>query len=242
MIFPFILIISSLVSGFEVAKYLLSKKLNIIDILGFSFPFGILINSIIGMALNSFLFCSIVHFTFQIAINVFIIMTFMKLNRTYRIRKVNVSTVCYLFIGFWILFLGYLSSIALFPRKDMIFKSSENDILFEVSLIASFVKGCNKRRSLLTSFRNPLLKGHKTFCEIIPIFYESILRVGGFSLRQSIFIPTFLLFASISILMFSYTYKLTNNQFLSVMAIPTLFFLGGFGFCNFPENKNIDFV
>ncbi|OHT11024.1 hypothetical protein TRFO_19412 [Tritrichomonas foetus] len=69
----------------------------------------------------------------------------------------------------------------------------------------------------------------------------------GKGLQFSVFITTSLFFTSIVFLQFSYTFRLSQNEFSSSLSIPVIFLCGGFGFLHFLNSKdrrdpNVDYV
>lgn len=146
----------------------------------------------------------------------------------------------------WSIFFCYLSTFII-PNKDRIITSGGNDMLLEISMISSFTKGVNKKSNFFSGFQINILKGLTTRTEILPFLYCSLIRTSGCSSRQTILIPTMVLFSSICFLSYSYIYRITNNHFVSFFAAPTMLLIGGLGFTHFVndkerDNHGIDFV
>lgn len=232
--------------GFELTFFVTQGRLKFLEIFSVSFPIGMIIVSLSCSFLNLFFFCTFVHFIVQVILSIIISVVLMKYNRRNKIDYSSISIGSLLGIIMWSIIFCYLSTY-IFPNKDRIIQSGDNDMLLEISMVSSFIKGVNKKSNIFTSFQINILKGLTTRTEILPFLYLSLIRASGCSLRLSIIILTMFLFISICFLSYSYIYRITNNRFISFFAAPTMLLIGGLGFTHFVNNNErnnggIDFI
>ena len=250
-LFSFLLPISSIFLGYEIICAISRQRLSKIEALSLSFPIGLILSSFSGLIFSLVLFCSFLNFVAQVCIAFslgIIIKLYTAKSQTKRnVRHFNIMPASYFFVLFCVFAFSFMSSTALFAKKDEIIRTGDNDMLYEIAMIASFTKGVNKRSNFLTGFTVNIVSNLKTYTEVAVPFYSALLKESGASLRDSILIPSILLFASICFLSFFYIYRVTNNQFIACFAVPSVFLIGGVGFTalsinNNKSNESVDFI
>jgi hypothetical protein len=239
--------ISSVFIGFEFLHFFTKRKLSRLELLSCSFPVGMCLTSLSGLLLNMLLFTSFIHFVFQVLLAFATAVLLHRKNKPVKARHESTRVLSLIGVVAWVLFWAFLSHKTVFPYKDKILRTGENDMMLEISLINSFYRGVNKRSSFLTRFQVPLHSKIRTFTAVIPPFYSALMKCGGCTTRLSILVPTILLFASISLQIFCFTRKLCSSEFAGWLSIPTVFLVGGFGYRNFLSvgdrlNEHADFV
>jgi len=229
--FGYLLSGSSSLMGYEVLYFFTKSRLSHLELISCAFPVGMCLTSAIGLFLNIIFFTSFLHCVVQIVIAAGISLAFMFVNRAQQVRRDYVHLFSFLGVFGWILFYVYLSSKTIFPQKDKILRTGQNDMMLEISLINSFYRGVNKRRSFFTRFQIPLDHKIQTLVEVLPPFYSALLKHGGFTTRLAMLVPMILLFASISLEIFCLTRKLSGgSEFVGFLSVSTVFLVGGFGY------------
>ncbi|OHT04515.1 hypothetical protein TRFO_28029 [Tritrichomonas foetus] len=231
--------IGSTFLGFEIVLFVGKRKFNGLELFSLSFPIGMLITSIAGLILNLILFCSFLHYLAQIFFTFFSAIAIQVLfNRRSQIFPSTVSKTSLFTIFMFGSIFSILTFLSVFPTKDTILQTGENDMLLEISMIASFAKGVNKKSNLLSGFQINLHHNLTTYSEVIPFFYSSLLRAGRASVRTSILAPATFLTFSICSLIFCIVYRVTKNQYIACLSIPTVFLLSGPGYKSFVNNND----
>jgi hypothetical protein len=231
--------IGSTLLGFATLTTYIRQKWTFLETLSCSFPIGMMLNSLTGLLLNSFLSTNFVHFSIQVVASFLIFGFLMRRQPIWRSKPDRISPLSVFGIIASILFYAYLSTLAIFPQKDQLIRTGENDMMLELSLINSFYRGVNRFSSWFTSFQIPLDYKIHTFTHVIPPFYSALLKTLC-TTRLCILTPTIFLFASISIQIFCLTKRLSGSEFASLLSIPSLFLIGGFGYRSFSVNANRD--
>jgi hypothetical protein len=199
---------------------------------------GILIVCCTSLFLNSALSCSFSHFTVQCIISFALMTYFRKHNSQHQKIREYPSFAAFSFLALFFAFLCYLTYVAYIQIDGKMILTGENDLYLEFGYIGSFVSGVNFKRGFLTGLLLPLVSGNSGRSEYLPTIFAALLHVAGFSIQFSVFVQTLLLFASITLLQFSLTLRLSKSEFASVMSIPVLYLVGGFGFMNFLVSRN----
>ncbi|KAH0785688.1 hypothetical protein GPJ56_010438 [Histomonas meleagridis] len=236
--------IASTFLGYQLLKCI--SKRGGLDILGASFPVGMTLTSIISM-LSNFIGVTSSFVVAQIlgAITLGVIFFMIGRKRTIYLKFPKTITIIILII--YIVLLSYISYIA-YGEKGKIISTGLNDCLLEFAYIASFANGTNKHSNFINGVKLPLFSENQAKTEYLPSFYSAMMVVTGSLTEHAVLIQTVLLFSSIVILQYYLTYKISNNEFVSVLSVPVAFLLGGFGFLNFINNTedrynaNLDFV
>lgn len=243
----FFLPISSAFLGFEIILAFTRLKFRFIELIGAAFPVGMAISSFFSLCINPiihcnlFLFYIIVFSSFLISIILFIF----NLKLHIKIQLPKLPTLVWLLICELCLF--YLSYSAYISEKGKMIQCGENDLFLEISYISSFSHGINNNRGFLNHVMLPFVSGSFAKSEFLPSIYLSLLNVAGMSTQCSLFVSTSLLLFSISLLQFSFTYRLCQNEYASSLSIPVVFLSGGFGFFHFLKtsdriNPSVDYV
>lgn len=247
-ILALILPITSTIIGFELANYCSGNKLTKFEIFSISFPLGMLVQSLVSSFINIFFFCSIVHYGIIILLSLAVSFFLKKLNSNKKSSISHpISGSSIKGIIFCSLLICLLSYYTIFPSKDHIILTGQNDLILEISMISSFAQGVNKHSNFLSGFQINLMKNLRTRTGILTFLYSSLIKTTGCHLSTSILIPTYCLFISINCLSFSYIYRKCKNQFISFFAFPTIILIGGFGYKYYVSNDvrsrpSVDFI
>lgn len=235
--------------GFELLRFILWKEMSVLESVGAAFPLGAMISAFAGLCLNTVLPVGFLHWLAQVIGAVSVAVSLNKRNakkgRGWRwTRSAPEPSLAALFT--FLLGCVFLTNRTIFPEKDEILKTGENDMMMEFSLVNSFLRGVNHRRSFLTRFRIPLDYKIRTFMEMVVPFYLAVMKCGFANMKMVLRTMNNCLFGSACILVYAITKKVTGNVFLSVLSVPSLFLVGGFGFVEYAKsanwNDNVDFV
>lgn len=239
--------------------YLISKsKITLTQLVSGGFVLGFVLISYISNFLNFFVGCSHLNLIIQI-IFPFIIITIIyikndlleKFNLVFYKRKFSFIIFDSYVLIFIILFFAcgtYVIHCSIISTaENRIIRTGENDMFLEFALISSFLYGCNYRSFFLFGINNQVFVNNSFYSEFLPAQYCALLVRGGFGIKCSIFIVTVLMFYSVSLLVFSYTYRMYNSFFAAVFSVPLTFLISGYGiyymqFNSIRNNEMIDYT
>lgn len=237
-ILAFLLPFSSFFLGYELILSFTRLKLHFIELIGAAFPIGMALSSFVALCFNPILHCNLTHFYVIVLASLLISIMLFIFNRKlhYQIKLPKISTLIWLLIcEICLIYIAYTSYIA---EENKMIQCSENDIFLEISYTSSFLHGINYDKGFLNHVMLPLVSGSSAKSEYLPSIYLALLQTCGLSIQWSIFITTVLLFISISLLQYSFTYKLCQNEYASALSVPVIFLSGGFGFFHFLRNRD----
>ena len=225
--------------GFEVVRSGVGRAFSVVECVGAAFPVGVLVSACVGLILNSVLATGIVHYLVQV-IGSFAVARYLNKRNKQKVRSrwASLNWVSLGCVGVCVLWCVLLANQAIFPRKDEILKTGANCTVMEFSLVNSFYRGVNRRRSFFTRFCVPLDYKIRMLTEMITPFYTALLRGGSANMKTAMRTLTDGLMASACLLMYCLTKKVVDNEFLAVLSVPTLFLVGGFGFVGYADPSN----
>lgn len=232
--------------GFELIYYKANKKINTLDMIGAAYPVGMMFSVLISLILNQILGLTLIHLIIHIATISFIAFKLHFINKKHQFKQIHLKLLLIISIIVHAL-LSIVLIQTIFPEKGEISADGNQLMQLEFSLIASFVKGINKWRGMITPFHNPLYYKFKIYSDYIPPFYCALMKIGGVPITFSIQIQTFYLFISAFLLQYSLTFRLTKSVIISIFSAFTIFLTGGFGFYNWTDdhnriNRKVDYV
>jgi hypothetical protein len=235
---PFILPILSTLMGQQILVATTRFQLLGIESFAGGIAVGMTVTSLFALVLNSFFSCSFFHFIVQcgIAAGVFVALLVFggRARPLFRLPSKTVTLFLILFFGF----LSYLSYIAYIEVPGKMLATGENDMALEFSYIASFAFGANKKRGFLTGLLLPLSAYDPGKSEYLPCIYTALLQVAGFKIEFAVFVQTQLLFLSIIVLQFCFALRISKSEYASLITVPIIFLIGGFGFMRFLVNRS----
>lgn len=223
--------------GFEIIFFVCKGKLNLLEMVGMAFPIGFSLCSILGLVFNVIFGCTFIHYILHIAFFGVLASALRHVNKKRKIRF-NRTKLLTKIILIAIIPLSYYISLYIFPDKGYVLKACEDQIYFEITMVSSFSKGENKWRGFVRGIINPFYSGKILWSDYISPFYCGLLKSAGMAVTKTITFTTALFFISLFYLQYSLTYKYTNSEFASCLAVPALLFAGGFYFTNIIPNWN----
>ena len=244
--FGFLLIVT-IFFGFSLSKFIFKKHCNVIELIGLSFPIGMISVSFFSVLINSFIGFNSVNVIITVVLFSFLSIIFIYLNKNIKLQikfpKLYVCILLLIYIGI----LSFFSFISYAKVNGKIVRTGENDCLLEFAFISSFVDGVNNKRGLLNGIKLPLFSENYAKSEYLPSIYEGLLNVCGIDKQISVFICTLLLLASIVLLHFVFALNISKNEYAAILSVPVLFLLGGFGFLDYQnasvrQNPIVDYV
>lgn len=213
---------------------LLSERLTSTEISALAFPVGSVLHCISIFAVQRFLGSTKTNYWIQVTLGfgiggVFLLKMLAHRAKTRMDRSTRLALLCvsaaisYLYVHF------------LYQKNSYVSIAVRNDMALEIGMIQSFHLGCNERSSAV-NVQNVLVSGASGFFDSFPAIYCSLLRVN-LSLRKTIVVVSVSYVFSIVFGVYCLAMRVIDDQALSIMAIPAVFFIGGFGFRRFFDSS-----
>ncbi|KAJ6254927.1 hypothetical protein M0813_11977 [Anaeramoeba flamelloides] len=136
------------------------------------------------------------------------------------------------------IFLWILTNSILRPHPIGTFtmKNSYGDLPFHMTLIESFLRGCNSKFSNYLDFQFPFFYDEQLTYPFFSDYFSALLVSSGATLRTSIILPSALLFYSFVCLLYSLNYRLFQSKCSASVSVLLVIFSGGIGFLKFLFN------
>ncbi|KAJ3438613.1 hypothetical protein M0812_14623 [Anaeramoeba flamelloides] len=122
------------------------------------------------------------------------------------------------------------------PMGTFTMKNSYGDLPFHMTLIESFLRGCNSKFSNYLDFQFPFFYDEQLTYPFFADYFSALLVSSGAALRTSIILPSALLFYSFVCLLYSLNYRLFQSKCSASVSVLLVIFSGGIGFLKFLFN------
>jgi len=114
-----------------------------------------------------------------------------------------------------------------------------SDLPFHLNIISSFSHGCNVKRKGFYDILSVFFAGEKLAYPFIPNVHSALLVSSGFTIyRYALLVPSFLVFSSLIMAIYSMTFEVSKSHSASSISIFLFMTLGGMGWTNI-VNSNI---
>lgn len=244
----FILLLTTFILGFQLTNFLGRYKLPPLLLVGAAFPVGMVFISITTLIFNPFIGCTVKNGVIQIFISTLIASRLFFVSPRL-MGNLKFATTAPIFVVVLLAgIMAYSYKIAFLRTKENEwFGTAENDMWLEVATAMSFYQGVNHYSSPFNLKRlmklqfgviNPIMLNNTLYSEYLPAVYEALLLNAKIPLNMIIFILTTLLTLSIFLIIYAYSYKVFNSRISAMLAVPCVFFLGGYGIVNALDNNS----
>ena len=239
MILVLIFIFSTFFLGFEFTNFVSHGKIAFLPLFGASFPIGVCLISLFTLFLNPFIGFSLTQTIIQMISTIIISFTLLYFNHyKNKIQLRLPNKIILFFLLSFIAFLSFLLYSCLMQDGELkYYITGENDLLLELATTQSFITGLNYKKTLF-NIQNVLATNNILRSEYLNAVYSAHLIILGLDHKQTMFLFSFLLIISISLLVFSLSFRVFNNEFIALLAVPTAFLMSGYGILNALNNED----